>query len=96
MIPAELEAERARAQTEAAPSAEPVGMFVGVRIDPPKPIEFYGEVTGRIPQEKCLLYTAPPDTERLRALLREALEICHLGDGDTDLHKRIRAALGEE
>jgi hypothetical protein len=45
------------------------------------------------------LYLAPPAADeriaQLESLLREALHICHLGDGDTDLHERIRAALGE-
>jgi hypothetical protein len=45
------------------------------------------------------LYAHPPAAAeriaKLESLLREALHICHLGDGDTDLHERIRAALGE-
>lgn len=43
------------------------------------------------------LYLHPsPREARLEALLREAQQLCHLGDGDTDLHARIRAELGEK
>lgn len=47
-----------------------------------------------IGHEVHALYLHPSPREvRMEALLREAQQLCHLGDGDTDLHARIRAEL---
>jgi hypothetical protein len=92
-------AKELRAQAAALKAPEPVAQ---VRINPTggnvgiawmaAPLESAPMMMGGE-----LLYLAPPDQSAriasLESLLREALHICHLGDGDTDLHERIRAAL---